>query len=115
MQPDIWMRRRVPPPLMTVLQTAAFLFRHDAFVGSPSRNLTEVSRVRAGRSPIEPKGIDWSGCRVPPTDLRLPRPGLFCTSFTQVLARTRGFEPLFSAPVTDTRFVAGLGYVREGG
>src|SRR5262245_48488381 len=52
-------------------------------VGSPSRNRTEVSRVRAGHSSIELRGSDWSGCRVPPTDLRLPRPGLFCTSFTQ--------------------------------
>ena len=33
----------------------------------------------------------------------------------EFLARTRGFEPLFSAPVTDTQFVAGLGYVRGGG
>jgi hypothetical protein len=48
-----WMRRRVPPPLMTVLQTAAFLFRHDALVGSPSRNRIEISRVRTGCSPIE--------------------------------------------------------------
>ena len=32
-----WMRRRVPTPLMAVLQAAAFPFRHDAVVEAPIR------------------------------------------------------------------------------
>jgi hypothetical protein len=35
---------------------------------------------------------NWSGCGVPPTVLRLPRPGLFYTSFT-LLGLREGFEP----------------------
>ena len=29
-----------------------------------------------------------------------------------LMERTRGFEPLFSTPITVHRFVAGVGYVR---
>jgi hypothetical protein len=35
--------------------------RVGARIGSPSRNRTEVSRFRTGRSVIELKGVEWSG------------------------------------------------------
>jgi hypothetical protein len=93
------MRRRVLPPFMAVLQTAAFLFRHDAFVGSPSRNRTEVSRVRAGHSSIELRGSDWSGCGVLPTGLRGPSAGLFLHELHPVNsgAHERIRTPIFSS------------------
>jgi hypothetical protein len=75
MRKAVWMRRRVPTPLVAVLQTAAFPFRHGA-IGSPSRNRTEVGRVRAGCFAAKLRG-DWSGCGVLPTGLRVPNAGLF--------------------------------------
>ena len=46
-------------------------------IGSRSQNRTEVTRVRAEHFATKLNGINWSGCGVLPTDLRLPRPGLF--------------------------------------
>lgn len=43
--------------LMTVLQTAAFLFRHGTRIGSPARYRSEVSAFRERHSSIELRGI----------------------------------------------------------
>ena len=68
-------------------------------LGSPSRNRTEVSRIRAGRSPIELKGGDWSGCGVLPTGLRVPSAGLFLHELHPVNsgAHERIRTPIFSS------------------
>jgi hypothetical protein len=87
MRKAVWMRRRVPTPLVAVLQTAAFPFRHGA-IGSPSRNRTEVGRVRAGCFAAKLRG-DWSGCGVLPTGVRVPNAGLFLHELHPVVWRAR--------------------------
>lgn len=136
MRAERWMRRRVPTPLMAVLQTAAFPFRHDAanmVSGSPSWNRTKVTRVRAEHFAIKLRGIEFGQGAVfcPPASAfqardSSPRASPWHSFFrrsverftaenaaTFDVARTGGLEPPFTTPFTDHRFVSGVGYVRS--
>lgn len=65
-------------------------------------------RLKASKArmlPLHHSRMNWSGRGVPPSDVRLPRPVLFYTSFA-LMARTGGFEPPSSIQLPLSRFVA---------
>jgi len=79
----------------------------------------EIARIVHDR--MEPR------CHVPSAPTRAPNsadaslrtparlPGYGSVLCRRQVGRTRGFEPLFSTPITVHRFVAGVGYVRMAG
>src|SRR5581483_10407342 len=72
-----WRIGRVPTPLMIVLQTIAFTFRHRSILAAPL-GIDPRSAVSATVAlPLSYGASNWSGCGVLPTGVRLPRPGLF--------------------------------------
>ena len=77
------------------------LLRHSRMVGSPSEIRTPIDRFKGDFIAVIGKGDQiWSGCGVPTSDVRLPRPVLFHTSFTLNLGHDERLELPFSASIT---------------
>ena len=105
------MRWRVPTPLIIVLQTIAFTFRYsavlaplDGFEPPLTRSERDVLSFNEGVL-VRVRG---SAPRHPASKAGT----LLARASPCYLERTRGFDPLFSTPITVHRFVAGVGYVR---